>query len=364
MCSSSKLTYHDQLAYHQVMVVLYCRWSQLCEQFRDIRSTIANYFNEYFVNIGADLSSRLPQCSSNNNFYDFMPCSVSQSIFCEDISTDELFQTIAHLKNKKSSGPDNISTFILKQCSDILTSPLLHIFNSSLFEGEFPNQLKVAKVVPIFKNGDAMLVSNYRPISLLNVLSKILERLVYKRVLDFLNKNDILYKYQFGFRTGFSTSLALMEVTDMIYDCLDNNLLVLGLFLDLKKAFDTVNHEILLQKLYHYGIRGSLFKWFESYLFNRTQYTCINGTSSTMLQVRCGVPQGSVLGPLLFLVYINDVANISTDFKIRLFADDSNLFIYHKNVFSLYQIANNLLQNLHEWFLLNKLSWESQLYVV
>ena len=142
----------------------------------------------------------------------------------------------------------------------------------------------------------------------------------------------------------------------MIYDCLDNNLLVLGLFLDLKKAFDTVNHEILLQKLYHYGIRGSLFKWFESYLFNRTQYTCINGTSSTMLQVRCGVPQGSVLGPLLFLVYINDVANISTDFKIRLFADDSNLFIYHKNVFSLYQIANNLLQNLHEWFLLNKLS--------
>ena len=108
--------------------------------------------------------------------------------FCEDISTDELFQTIAHLKNKKSSGPDNISTFILKQCSDILTSPLLHIFNSSLSEGEFPNQLKVAKVVPIFKNGDAMLVSNYRPISLLNVLSKILERLVYKRVLDFLNK--------------------------------------------------------------------------------------------------------------------------------------------------------------------------------
>ena len=198
---------------------------------------IANYFNEYFVNIGADLSARLPQCSSNNNFYHFMPCSVSQSIFCEDISTDELFQTIAHLKNKKSSGPDNISTFILKQCSDILTSPLLHIFNSSLSEGEFPNQLKVAKVVPIFKNGDAMLVSNYRPISLLNVLSKILERLVYKRVLDFLNKNDILYKYQFGFRTGFSTSLALMEVTDMIYDCLDNNLLVLGLFLDLKKAF-------------------------------------------------------------------------------------------------------------------------------
>ena len=317
---------------------------------------IVNSFNEYFVKIGEELSSKLPSVSSGKTFKHYMGDSISMSIFCEEISLDELKNAIACLKNKKSSGPDNISAVIIKECHHILSIPLLHIFNKSLQMGIFPEKMKVAKVIPIYKKGDNLMISNYRPISLLNVFSKVFERLVYNRVINFLNKKNLLYSYQFGFRSGFSTSLALTEITEMIYDCLDQNFVVLGLFLDLQKAFDTVNHAILLKKMHHYGIRGNLHKWFESYLSNRMQYTSINDTSSKTLKINCGVPQGSVLGPLLFLIYINDIASVSQDYKIRLFADDSNLFVFHENVIKLFEISNCLLTNLNEWFLVNKLS--------
>ena len=170
----------------------------------------------------------------------------------------------------------------------------------SITNGIVPDKLKIAKVIPIFKKGDKNEISNYRPISLLSIFNKLLEKVVYKRLYNFLIKNNILYKYQFGFRKNHSTSMALLEVIDNCYKNIDVNKKVLGIYFDLQKAFDTVDHNILLHKLYNYGIRGFMHVWLKHYLTNRQQFTFINGTCSSLRGISCGVPQRSVLGPLCF----------------------------------------------------------------
>jgi hypothetical protein len=166
-----------------------------------------------------------------------------------------------------------------------------------------------------------------------------------------LTKHNILYKYQFGFRKKYSTVLALIEAMDNIYSKLDEHQFVLGIYLDLSKAFDTVNHEILLYKLYNYGIRGVAYDWFKSYLSNRQQYTVVEGSVSSLAKITCGVPQGSVLGPLLFLLYINDIANAVPELKVKLFADDTNLFIADKDPLLLNNTANEAIIKLNNWFI-------------
>lgn len=234
--------------------------------------------------------------------------------------------------------------------------PLLHIFNLSLEHGVFPNKLKTAKVIPLFKGGDAKLMSNYRPISLLSPFGKLLERLMYSRVIIFLNKYNVLYDYQFGFHKGHNTTLAIMDIVNMIETELSNKKYVLGLFLDLKKAFDTVDIDILLYKLNHYGIRGHVLSWFKSYLLNRKQFTFANGFTSSCLEIKCGVPQGSVLGPLLFLVYINDISLATNKGRISLFADDTNIFIVASDIITLFNLANVIADDIFKWTVCNKLS--------
>jgi len=320
----------------------------------DISNQLNNFFSTVGENLVKDLFAKNP--SQNVDFHFFCHKSTNKSIFIEPTNKRELLELVSKLRKSKSPGPDNIGPGLIKEVIESIVDPLLYIFNLSMLDGIVPDKLKTAKVVPIFKKGDRSLACNYRPISLLSVFDKLLEKLMYKRVYTFLVKHNILYKHQFGFRKNYSTALALIEVMDNIYKKLDEQHFVLGIFLDLQKAFDTVNHEILLHKLYNYGIRGIAHDWFRSYLSNRLQFTVANGASSSLAKITCGVPQGSVLGPLLFLLYVNDIANSVPDQNIKLFADDTNLFISTTNQSVLNSIANEAMSNLNSWFIANRLS--------
>jgi hypothetical protein len=214
---------------------------------------------------------------------------------------------------------------------------LAHIVNLSLKSGIVPDQLKIARVLPLFKSGDNML-SNYRPISVLPIFSKIFEKVVYNRLITYFNK------------------LALHHLFDNITKAIDQKEYTIGVFIDLSKAFDTVNHEILINKLKHYAIRRLALDWIKSYFGNRQQYVEYNGAYSSYNSIKCGVPQGSILGSLLFLIYINDLCNASNIVKLILFADDTNIFFSHNNLPLLMNIINFEMNKLCEWFRANKLS--------
>ena len=244
----------------------------------------------------------------------------------------------------------------MKKIKETIVTPLTYVLNLSLSTGVFPSELKLANVIPIYKAGDAQVFTNYRPVSVLPVFSKIFERIMYTRLLSFLNKHKILYDYQFGFREKYSTYLALITLTEKISNALDEGKQVIGIFLDFSKAFDTVNHEILLLKLENYGIRGVALDWFKSYFSNREQYVTYNNCKSTTRNLSCGVPQGSILGPLLFILYINDLCHVATRCFLMLFADDSNLFYTGDDLEALNREINEELGNILFWLEVNKLS--------
>ena len=317
---------------------------------------IGNAFNRFFSNIGHDLAKTLP--ATSKNFTDYFKTANINSIFVEPITKTEILIIIGKLKNKKSHGNDGINVSLVKDNKHLLCTPLEILYNLSLKTGQVPDKLKIAKVIPLFKKGDKDVISNYRPISILSVFNKILEKLVYNRVYNFLQNCNLLYNYQFGFRKNYSTSLALLDTLDGCYTNIDNKNYVLGIYLDVAKAFDSVDHQILLHKLYSYGIRGVMHDWFRNYLTNRKLYTVVNNHSSDYTTMTCGIPQGSVLGPLLFLIYINDIHESVTksECKLNLFADDTNLFIYGSDLAILETRAQCCLSKIIEWFNANKLS--------
>jgi len=225
----------------------------------------------------------------------------------------------------------------------------------SILTGQVPSDLKIAKVIPIYKKGNKNQSSNYRPISMLNILSKILEKIIFSRMLSFLDKYKILNKHQFGFRKNHSTATALINALDNVYEHLDRGEDVIGVYLDIQKAFDCINHDILLDKLKAYGIRGTAWEWFKNYLGNRKQFVSLMGYKSTNHAINYGVPQGSVLGPLLFLIYINDIQNANNTAFLNLFADDTSLFVFDKDVNNLFATCNNVLESINKWFIANKL---------
>ena len=259
-------------------------------------------------------------------------------------------------KDKKSKGYDGIDMCMLKKIIPHILTPLRHICNTSLSQGIFPDEMKIARIIPLFKSGDKQNVSNYRPISLLPQFSKILEKIFNNRLMNFLNSNNLLYLRQYGFRKNMSTSMAIMELVENITNAIDNGKFTIGVFIDLKKAFDTVDHNILVTKLDHYGIRGVAKKWLSSYLENRKQYVCFNGTDSGFLPVSCGVPQGSILGPSLFLLYINDLCNVSTRLTSILFDDDTSCFIEGTDLSDMCIQLSTEMNKLSTWFKTNRLS--------
>ena len=256
-------------------------------------------------------------------------------------------------KGGKAPGHDHIPMHLVKNSFDIISKPLMHLINLSLEKGIFPNNLKTAKIIPIFKAGDVDIFTNYRPISILSSFSKIYEKIMYNRLLDFIERFEI---FQFGFRTKHSTNHALTHLINKIATDIDQNKISIGVFLDLSKAFDTLNRDILFSKLENYGIRGVALNWIKSYFQNRKQYVQYHNVTSSHLITQCGVPQGSILGPLFFILYINDLPNASRVVEPLLFADDTSICYSHSDPEVLAAVLNEALQNIGSWMRANKLS--------
>jgi len=250
---------------------------------------MAEEFNNYFCSVGSELANNLPHNDSIPDFLDFMTPSVLNSFVCETISQTEVYNVIVKLATKSSSGPDEFGAKLILEVALFIIPTLCYIFNLSLSSGIFPSALKIAKIIPIFKKGSHSVLGNYRPISLLKIFGKILEHIVSTRVNSYFTKFHLFYDLQFGFRPKHSTKLALLNTVDDILTSLDNNNYVAGIFFDLSKAFDSINHTILVKKLEHYGIRGLMLNWFKSYLAGRSQYTCVNNCSSSLAGIDYGV---------------------------------------------------------------------------
>ena len=271
----------------------------------------------------------------------YLPPQKPNSFYLLPVTSNEIEEVISTLNTKKACGPFSIPAKLLKLLKCFLSKPLETIFNVSFTTGMVPDNFKVAKVIPIHKKGLHTSLGNYQPILLLSIFNLILEKLISKRLMKFIETQNILYTKQFGFHQNYSTTQALLSITNKIQKAVDDGTYSCDIFLDFSKAFHIVNHNILIMKLDHYGFRGIVNKWFCSYLNERKQYVSIGNAISNYKQISCGVPQGSVLGPLLFLLYINDFNNSSNQLDFHLFADDSNIFYAHKSLSELETTVNN-----------------------
>ena len=321
---------------------------------------ITNMFNTFFTNIGNELANKI-KYSGTKDFTYYLRNRQNQKFTLNEVNEQTVTRIIENIPAKNSCGYDDISSIFLKQIATSIIKPLTIVINQVLNNGIFPDKLKIAKVVPIFKSGDCALTNNYRPISLLPVISKVIEKIIYTQLSLYFESNKLFSDSQYGFRPNHSTEQATLELTDRIISAMDNNDVPIGIFLDLSKAFDTIHHAILLSKLEHYGVDGIPLQLVKSYLTNRKQYVKINEVNSNLLPINTGVPQGSILGPLLFIIYINDFARASSIFDFICYADDTTLFSTLNNLVNAQNInpdiiINKELAQINEWLEINKLS--------
>ena len=309
-------------------------------------SEIANAFNEYFISIGPSLAN---QMDKNNNFRKYLRNPSESCLHFEPITEHKTMRIIENLKNKTSTGIDGLSNQLIKMAKNVLVKPLTIIINQMIVTGIFPDQLKISKVIPLYKAKDQTILSNYRPIALLPSISKIFEYVLLEQITNYFLDNNMLSPQQYGFRSNHSTELAALNLVDELTYKLDRGTIPLNIYMDLSKAFDTLIHEILISKLKHYGVRGEAIDLIRSYLYQRQQLVEFNGCLSDMRYIETGVLQGSVLGPLLFSIYINDLPSCSDMFKMIMYADDTTLLCDLSNDHDIETLLNNELCKITDW---------------
>ena len=319
-----------------------------------VSSAIAEKFNQHFASIGKNLADKI-QNNDNNKFSKYLSQRSSSSMYLEPPRYNEVYNLIHSLGLHKSSGHDNIHSYYIQIACDAITPYLTHFYQLSFEFGIFPDCLKIAKIIPIFKAGSKSNLNNYRPISLLTNFSKILEKLICSRLTKFLNKNKIIHSNQYGFRQNSSTTHAMLDIMCKINNNMNEKKFTGLISLDPKKAFDTVSHDILLQKLHHYGVRGLAHNLFNSYLTRRKQYVYLNGCHSSTIPMQFGVPQGSNLGHIFFSIYVNDIFG-NFEFAPVLYADDTCLYINTLKEEKLQMLMNREVEKAHLWMKANKLT--------
>lgn len=262
----------------------------------------------------------------------------------------EIYNIVAKLKNTNSTGIDGIPSKVVKSCLQYIIEPLKLLINQTFETGQFPDCLKTAVIKPVFKKGCKLNCDNYRSIALLSTFSKILEKCFANRLHNFLEKFKILSNNQYGFRKNVSTTDAIVKFVDLIYKCIDEDANIVAIFADLSKAFDCVDHDLLLKKLNYLGIRGNALLWIASYLKNRQQLVQINNKQSKLKTNKFSVPQGSVLGPILYILYVNDFPDIIKTGLTTIFADDTNCLQFDLILDNVILKTNNSLKNMQNWF--------------
>ena len=292
---------------------------------RKVKSTeeAVNILNEYFTTVGATLASGIRK--NEKHFSNYLKQRIMCSFSFNTVNENDIIKILDKFKPKTSAGPDGLSMKLLKSIKEFIAPPLSLLVNQSLCTGIFPSKFKIAKVLPLLKKSNNYNIENFRPISLLNTVSKILEKCVFNQLYNYFESNKLFYVSQYGYRKEHSTESACIELVDKISHQLESKETPLCIFLDLSKAFDTLDHEILLKKLKYYGLSDTPMKWFTHYLSNRQQYVEVDSIKSSTTNIDTGVPQGSILGPLLFIIYMNDINKASEKFRAILYADDTSL---------------------------------------
>ena len=324
---------------------------------------IANAFNMHFANIGKNLASEIERNITNDSdFTQYLTAPSLTKCKFRCVTQAEIVQAINKLENKNSFGHDGISNKLLKFIKDEIISSLTLIVNQMITTGIFPDSFKKSKIIPLFKKGEPSLLVNYRPISLLPTISKIFERIIHNQMYDYFNDNNLLAEQQYGFRKLHSTEFAAVKLADYISKQMESGKIPCSLYIDLSKAFDTLCYDILLHKLRYYGFSGTELKLLRCYLRNREQYVKYNNYQSELIDISTGVPQGSILGPLLFNICINDLITVSDKLNFIMYADDTTIYFNLEDFDPTCIEADitNELEKVNIWLKLNKLSLNTQ----